>query len=235
VLVTNFHIKRTLYKIVAAVFQLFDVGLTHPVRERQKRSLQKTVDYIESAMPDALGFQSQKELMEYAIRLVTVEGIFTEFGVFTGGTMRFMAKKLPHKTFHGFDSFEGLPEAWGGFNLGKGAFSTQGKLPSVPKNVRLHKGFYDASLPVWKQSHSDKISFMHVDCDLYSSTVTIFETLKDRMQVGTLILFDEYFNYPNWEQHEFKAWKEFVEKYALRYEYIGYARQQACVKITQIG
>ncbi len=234
-LVTNFHVKRWLYKIIEAGFQLFDVGYVHPVRERSLRSLQRSVDYIEAAMPNAMGFQSQRDLMAFCINEVKIDGCFTEFGVFKGGTMRFMAKRLPTKIFHGFDSFEGLPEAWCGFDLGKAAFSVNGKLPKVPNNVSLHKGFFDTSLPVWKQAHADKIAFMHIDCDLYSSTKTLLELLADRLQVGTVILFDEYFNYVNWENHEFKAWKEFVASHNIDYEYLGYARQQTCIIITSIG
>ena len=103
-LVTNFHVKYWLYKIIGAGFQLFDVGFVHPVRERNLRSLHKSVDYIEANMPDALGFATQRELMNYAIHQATTQGCFTEFGVFKGGTMRFMAKKLPARQFHGFDS-----------------------------------------------------------------------------------------------------------------------------------
>jgi hypothetical protein len=234
-LVTNFTVKRWLYKIVEATFQLFDIGYVHPVRERSLRSLQRSVDYIEVHMPNAMGFQSQRDLMEFSIHEVKIDGCFTEFGVFKGGTMRFMAKRLPHKTFHGFDSFEGLPEAWGGFNLGKNAFSVNGKLPKTPNNVVLHKGYFENSLPFWRTQYADKIAFMHIDCDLYSSTKTLFELLADRLQIGTVILFDEYFNYVNWENHEFKAWKEFVETQQIQYEYLGYARQQVCVRITSIG
>ena len=234
-LVTNFHVKYFLYKIIGAGFQLFDVGYMHPVRERNMRALKKTTDYIEQKMPDALGFGTQRELLAYALKQVEAAGCFTEFGVFKGGTMRFMAKRFPHRPFHGFDSFEGLPESWGGFDLGKGAFSTGGQLPSVPTNVSLHKGFFDASLPAWKEAHTDSIAFMHIDCDLYSSTKTLLDILADRLQVGTVIVFDEYFNYPNWEQHEFKAWQEFVSARNISYRYVGFARQQAAVEITAIG
>ena len=233
-LVTNFYLKYGLYKVVGAAFQLFNVGYVHPMREREQRALMRSVDYIEANMPHALGFSTQRELMDYAIHRVAIPGIFTEFGVYKGGTLRFMANKLRGRQFHGFDSFDGLPEAWGGFNLGKGAFSLDGKLPKVPGNVSLHKGFYDASLPAWKSAHADSIAFMHIDCDLYSSTKTIFDTLADRLQVGTIILFDEYFNYPNWENHEFKAWHEFVKAHGITYDYLGFARQQVAVQITAI-
>ena len=235
-LVTNFYVKYWLYKIMGSGFQLFDVtGTMHPTRERARRCLIRSVDYIEANLPNAIGLYTQRELMAYAINEVAIDGCFTEFGVFKGGTMRFMAKRLPHRQFHGFDSFEGLPEAWDGFDLGKGAFSVGGKLPKVPSNVKLHKGFFDASLPVWKAAYPDKIAFMHIDCDIYSSTKTLLEELADRLQVGTVIQFDEYFNYPNWEAHEFKAWQEFVKARNITYRYVGFARQQVVVQITGIG
>lgn len=234
-LVTNFKLKYALYKIVLPFFQLFDTGRMHPVRERHLRALNTSVDYIDDNMPKAVGFETQKELITYALDHTRVSGCYMEFGVFTGGTMRYMAKRKPDASFHGFDSFEGLPEDWFGMPLVKNSFSVNGKLPKVPANVALHKGWFNETLPKWREQYQDKVAFMHIDCDLYSSTVDILENLADRMQVGTVVLFDEYLNYPNWQHHEFKAWKEFTEKYAIGYEYIGFARQQVTVKVIKIG
>ena len=234
-LVTNFNLKYTLYKLVLPFFQLFDTGRMHPVRERHLRALNTSVDYIEQNMPVALGLETQKELIKYSIDHVKVDGVYLEFGVFTGGTIRYMAKLKPQINFHGFDSFEGLPEDWLGMPLPKNSFNLKGGLPKVPKNVALHKGWFNETLPAWCKQHSEKVAFMHVDCDIYSSTMEILESLANRVQVGTVVLFDEYFNYPNWQNHEFKAWKEFVKKYLISYEYIGFARQQVTVRITGIG
>jgi hypothetical protein len=52
---------------------------------------------------------------------------------------------------------------------------------------------------------------------------------------GTVILFDEYFNYPNWERHEFKAFQEFVSERHVKYTYLAFARQQVAVRIDSIG
>ncbi len=234
-LVTNFRFKYLVYRLVCGVYQALDVGRIHPVRQRALRALEDTVDYIEAALPDAVGFETQKELIEYSLARVKVDGHYMEFGVFTGGTMRFMAKREPGKTFHGFDSFEGLPEDWGGFSLGAAAFDAQGRLPKVPANVHLHRGWFDRSLPEWLDQNPGPIAFMHVDCDLYSSTKTIFELLAARLQPGTIVLFDEYFNYPNWRRHEFKAFREFVQERQVKYEYLAYARQQVTVRIESIG
>lgn len=233
-LVTNFNFKYALYKLILPFFQLFDTGRMHPVRERSVRALNKTVDYIDTNMPDAVGFETQKELIAYSLDQTHVPGCYLEFGVFTGGTLRYMAKRKPRASFHGFDSFEGLPSDWSGMPFVKNTFSVKGRLPKVPNNVSLHKGWFSETLPIWRQTCKDKVAFMHIDCDLYSSTVDILENVADRLQAGTIVLFDEYFNYPNWENHEFKAWKEFVAKYHVHYDYIGFARQQVAIRITAI-
>jgi len=233
-LVTNFHIKYALYKMVCAFYQLADVGRIHPMRERSIRALNRSVDYIEESMPEALGFDSQRELTAYALTMTKIEGHYLEFGVFTGGTIRFIAKRVGNRKVYGFDSFEGLPEAWGGFNLGQRAFDVKGKLPRVPGNVELVRGWFENSLPPWLAANPGSVSFIHIDCDLYSSTRTIFQLLADRIVAGTIVLFDEYFNYPNWERHEYKAFQEFVAERKITYTYLGFARQQVLVRIDSV-
>lgn len=235
-LVTNFRLKYALYRLVLAGYQLLDTGRLHPVRERAIRALASSVDYIDRHMADALGFETQKELLDYALTQAPPTGHYLEFGVFSGGTIRHIAKRLPPGvTIHGFDSFEGLPEAWGGFSLGRRAFSVDGRLPRVPANVALHKGWFRDTIPPWCASVAGPAAFLHIDCDLYSSTVDIFAALAERLVPGTVILFDEYFNYPGWERHEFKAWREFVAARRIEYDYLAYARQQVLVRIRAIG
>jgi hypothetical protein len=233
-LITNFRLKYVLYKIVCGAYQLVDTGRIHPVRESALRALQRSVDYIESAMPDALGLDSQRDLIDYSLQTVAIDGHYLEFGVFTGGTISYIARRIGTRTIHGFDSFEGLPEAWSGFNLGGKAFDVKGRLPRVPNNVRLHQGFFDASLPEWLNDNPGPVAFIHIDCDLYSSTKTVLELLAPRLANGTVILFDEYFNYPGWEQHEFKAFQEFVGEHKIKYTYLAFARQQVAVRITSV-
>ncbi len=191
-------------------------------------------------MPDAIGFETQREVLDYALSQTTVAGDYLEFGVFKGGTIRYIQKRLRRmgKTdviIHGFDSFEGLPEAWGGSSLVRSTFSTKRKLPRVPRNVVLHQGWFSDSILKWRASVAAPLAFLHVDCDIYSSTVEVLEGLYDRMQVETVIVFDEYFNYPNWKQHEFRTWREFVERHNVTYEYLAFARNQVAIRIRTIG
>jgi len=68
----------------------------------------------------------------------------------------------------------------------------------------------------------EKAAFLHIDSDLYSSAKTILHWLDERIVENTVILFDEYFNFPFWQHHEFKAFQEFVQKNNVRYEYLCY-------------
>jgi len=76
---------------------------------------------------------------------------------------------------------------------------------------------------------------VHVDCDLYSAARTVLSLLAERIVPGTVIVFDEYFNFPNWEQHEYKAFREFAAEHAVTYRYLAFARQQVAVRIESIG
>ncbi len=149
-------------------------------------------------------------------------GLVLEFGVFSGNSINYIASKK-NWIVDGFDSFEGLPENWrDGYDRG---FFSVNALPNVPANVRLHRGWFQDSIPRFLESLGDKgtpISYLHIDCDLYSSTKTIFEFLGNRIVSGTVIVFDEYFNYDGWEDGEFLAFKEFVKLNSIKYEYLTY-------------
>jgi hypothetical protein len=234
-LVKNSKFKDALSKVVCGFYELADVGRMHPMRERSMRALQRSLDYVERAMPEALGFDTRRDLIAFSLTTVKVEGHYLEFGVFTGGTVRLIARRVGGRIVDGFDSFEGLPESWSGFNLGKGAFDLHGRLPRVPKNVRLHRGWFEDSLPAWLNANPGAVAFVHVDCDLYSATRTVLSLLADRIVPGTVIVFDEYFNFPNWEQHEYKAFQEFAAEHSVKYQYLAFARQQVAVRIESIG
>ena len=105
-------------------------------------------------------------------------------------------------------------------------------MPVFEKNIVTHKGWFDDTLPKFVQNYNEKISFLHIDCDLYSSTKTIFKWLDNQITEGTIILFDEYFNYPFWEQHEYKAFQEFVNHNNIRYEYLCYSSKTFGSKVA---
>jgi hypothetical protein len=162
-------------------------------------------------------------------------GWVLEFGVATGRTLNQFARWLPNKWVFGFDGFEGLPEDWTS-RMRRGFFARD-TLPRVRSNCQLVVGWFDQTLPSFKQNKikQSPIALLHVDCDLYSSTVTILNNLKDNIVPGTVIVFDEYINYPGWQLDEFRAWQEHCRMYGVKYEYIGRVSRHQKVAIRVIA
>ena len=137
----------------------------------------------------------------------------------TGKSINYFAKRLKGKTLYGFDSFAGLPEAWRG-NYPQGTFKTP--LPSVRENVRLFPGLFDQTLPGFLEQHGEPALLLHLDADLYGSTKFVLEQMQPRLAPGTILIFDEFFNYPGWLEGEYKAVAEFIQSSKLKIEYLGY-------------
>ncbi|MBU6418289.1 MAG: class I SAM-dependent methyltransferase [Proteobacteria bacterium] len=190
----------------------------------------EAVDYIIAHMNEAMVLADRDELARFALSRAPKEGLVLEFGVAKGASLRNLAAQTPRQV-HGFDSFGGLPEAWSGTKEQAGAFTQKGKLPKVPPNVVLHSGWFDQTLPPFLAAEAGSVAFLHVDCDIYTSTVTIFTALRDRIAPGTVILFDEYFNYPGWRAHEYKAFQEFIAATGLSYEYLGFSAEKGHVAV----
>ena len=204
------------------------------------RAKKDTVDYIEAHLKEAMLVNGRRPLIELCMKRekeAKLNGMILEFGVAGGVSTRIIAKNAEPRTVHGFDSFEGLPGDWTGTFEQKGRFTQQGKLPKVPSNVALHKGWFDATLPGFLKANPSPVSFINVDCDAYESSKYVLNLLADRMRPGTIIMFDEYYNYPNWREHEFKAWQEIVAERKITYRYIGFSvmRYHAAVQVTGIG
>ena len=166
----------------------------------------------------------------YALQACTVDGMTLEFGVNFGTTLRYIANHTDGAV-HGFDSFQGIPESWR--HETAGSYTTSGILPDVPKNVNLHEGWFSDTLPGFLETHTDAVRFLHIDCDLYSSTKTVFDSLADQIVPGTVILFDEYISNPGWREDEFKAFQEAAAHNSWRYEYLAFclSGKQAAVRI----
>ena len=141
--------------------------------------------------------------------------------MFSGRTINYISK-FTKDSVYGFDSFEGLPEKWRD-NFECKAFDRHGDLPVVNDNVVLLKGWFNDTLPEFIKSQNKKVSFIHMDADLYSSTKCIFDNLKEYLDTDCIIVFDELVNYPGFdgETGELKAFYEFVTENKVEYEWIG--------------
>ena len=167
-----------------------------------------------------------------AIKTFDNDNLFLEFGVFKGDSINLFAKNLKriNGNIFGFDSFKGLKDEWitEEFNP-RGTFDLKGIKPKVEKNVELIDGWVEKTLKDFLSNNSKKIAFVHLDLDTYESTSYVLKLLKKNFIKGTIILFDEFYGFPNWEKYEYKAFKEEINE--NNFKYIAFSTRQACIKI----
>jgi len=178
------------------------------------------------------------------------QGLVFEFGVFEGESLCFLVSSLlsfglTHRVV-GFDSFSGLPEnaAFDSRRWAKGAFSSSYRntyaqiaehLGEATCGIRLVPGIYSDSLTKKTAARVGlpdfPLRFVHVDCDLYSSTTDVLQFLSPYFKVGTLLLFDE------WLDEEKKAWEDFCgASKGLTYKEVTLpgASEQQLIKVTSV-
>ena len=171
------------------------------------RELRKSESFINSL--DTLTYSLEKSMKS---------GVALEFGVFEGKTLRIISEFFLERTY-GFDSFNGLPEDWReGFP--KGAFKID-NIPDIPE-ANLVVGMFESTLESFLSDLNFPIAFVHIDCDLYSSTKYILDKMNSYIEPNCVLLFDELINYPGFEKHEFKALNEWLNEFSRKVKPICY-------------
>lgn len=147
----------------------------------------------------------QDSILQKAQALVAdrVDGDFVECGVLDGGTAALLgfAARNDGRKIHLFDAWAGMPETvpqdgdgankWVGDIVGspRRVRAVLHKVGANPKNIVIHKGWFDDTLPV---SGIQRIAFLHVDCDFYEPTKVVLETFVPLMVSGGWVQIDDY-------------------------------------------
>jgi hypothetical protein len=196
-----------------------------------EKSIERSAIYAMENFSSAIIFNSREEIYKYCLtkhsKSENVKKLILEFGVCNGESINYFAKLDKESVIYGFDSFEGLQENWYAGTALKNSMSTEGKLPKVKNNVTLIKGWYEDSLPGFiTQLGNKKIDVLHLDSDTYTPTAFVLNSLVNNLRPGSIVIFDEFFGYPNWENFEFKAWNEFNGVYKMNTKCIAFSKNQ---------
>jgi O-methyltransferase len=123
-----------------------------------------------------------------------VPGDVAELGVYLGGTAAEMARAAGDRLVHCFDTFVGMrgcpihPKDW--HKAGDFADVPGYVIPELQKwpNVRIYKGVFPATAAGFKA----RLSFVHLDADLYQSTLDGLKVFYPLLNPGGIILIDDY-------------------------------------------
>ncbi len=141
-----------------------------------------------------------------------ITGDYVEFGSWGANTLNlaYQQMHLSGRPRHlwAFDSFEGLPPAgdprdehpgWQpGSDHGQGGvdkFHEACAAHGIPSDAYTAvAGYYSESLPpLGDDLPPNDIALAYVDCNMYTSTVSVLEFLRPRLKHGMILAFDDYF------------------------------------------
>jgi O-methyltransferase len=180
-------------------------------------SVQDKKDILNDFYSPGRDYSKRYQLYQYVVDKLFLmnEAIdYLEFGVSGGHSFRWWQNHCnnPESKFYGFDTFEGLPEKWGTYHKGDMAAD----IPVTDdKRVEFIKGLFQDTVPGFLSRvnlNNGKRKIVHMDADLFSSTLYALTNLADYLKRGDIIMFDE-FNVPD---HEYLAFKMFSDAFYIR-------------------
>lgn len=205
-------VKDILRQAVVRLFQ------PEPVRRFASRAVWLSRFHTWCAAHPCRAFATRTEYFA-AVRgmLATDDVDYLEFGVYKGDSIRWWVDQLkaPGAAFHGFDTFTGLPEDWTP-DKPRGFFSTEGQIPVIADpRCQFHAGLFSDTLPGFlSRLRKGRRRVVHLDADLYTSTIYVLNALAPYLDAGDILMFDEYQDYMD----EFRAFEEFCTLWRPKYE-----------------
>lgn len=167
-------------------------------------------------------YNKRYELYKHVLQSESLSSIYyIEFGVAQGHSFKWWVDNIKSidSKFVGFDTFSGLPEDWGYFK--KGDMSANDSFPDInDERCRFVKGIFQETVPSFlKEFKTDLRKVIHMDADIYTSTLFALTMMGPYLNKDDILIFDE-FNVP---LHEFKAFTEFISSYYVKVKVIGAA------------
>ena len=181
----------------------------------------------------AVRTSSRYELFDLAAAEMSERKVlYLEFGVHAGVSMRYWSHLLkdPRSRLHGFDSFLGLPHDWTLEGHGRGFFSTGGALPTIDDpRVTFFPGWFEDTLQeyVWPEH---EVLFVMLDADLYTSTATVLSFVREKLQPGSYLYFDQFHH----RGDELRAFAELVDEHPIHFRLVGASRELSNVLFMRV-
>jgi len=177
--------------------------------------------------PCKVYLNNREELYKYVNTFIKNAPIcYLEFGVEKGRSMNkwLQINNNYNSQFFGFDTFTGLPEKWATFvrTLPAGTFDTKERKPCIhDKRVRFIKGLFQMSLPKFFLSFKTNLRIIvHLDADLYSSTLYGLCKIDPYLKTGSILIFDDFTT----ANHDFRAFYDYSTAFNRNYKVLAISK-----------
>ena len=197
--------------------------------------IQNFFTFIVSKFPSYLEFTTSKYLALKKAFFITAHdetyGSYLEFGIFTGSSFNFAMKinleidklfKFSNCDFFGFVSFSGFgnvnnQDKHPAFTDEKFAINKNKILKNIKKmsngqKYQIIEGFFERTLNTKTAEDYGilKARIILIDCDMKEPALFALNFVKNILQIGTIIFFDDYIFYKgSRKKGEFAAFEEF--------------------------
>jgi hypothetical protein len=155
--------------------------------------------------------------LDAALAAAPRAGLGVELGVYQGRSLRRSARRQPWRRFHGFDSLTGFPDD--GRPDWRQDFSVAAP-PDLPANCTFHEGYFDATVPRFVASATERVAMLNIDCDIHASANQALTALVPLLGPGVALHLDEGVNYDTWLFNEMLALFRFLDAQALDVRWI---------------
>jgi len=129
-----------------------------------------------------------------------LEGDMAEVGVYQGGSAKLICEAKGKSNLYLFDTFEGLPNVsnidthfgkkfWVKNQFNNTTEESVKKFLKDYKNIKIYKGIFPDSAELIQET---KFSFVHLDVDLYKSTIDSLRYFYPRLINGGIILIHDF-------------------------------------------
>jgi O-methyltransferase len=164
---------------------------------------------------NSLGMQEFSRVIHichYVLETQHLSGDIVEFGCHKGDTSKLISF-ISNKSLYVFDSFEGLPESIEQIPAGEMKVSIDELYNNFARDgIRtpyVKKAWFSDLKP---EDIPEKISFAHLDGDLYQSTLDSLKLIYDRLVPGAVVLIDDYGHDMYWPGVKIAALDFFKDK-----------------------
>lgn len=203
-----------------------------PIEQAYQLAADESFSFFKDEMRKVVLIEDRLGLLRWVSKFGNAPGFVFEFGVMDGASLRVLCNRCARATVVGFDGFVGLTEDWTGTRFGVGAVGRGGRVPDGVRALRAEvvPGLVEETLvPFLGTMGEGRVRLVHMDLDTYGPTRFVLENLRPRLESGCVIVFDEFYNYPGWRDHEFRALGEVFDR--SEYDFVAFGSMSAAIRL----
>jgi hypothetical protein len=208
----------------------------------------KAVAFVQAFMPSAISLCTDSHTLLYGALLALAtspDGVAIDLGANVFKSSNLIGSVFSQNTVFACDTFSGLPLAWipneslfpaGTYALRVPLEDRQPPFPVLDNVIILRGPFSETVKELVPLLAETPVALIHINSLSYENAVDGLRPLLPLLRVGTVLAFDTFYNYPNYEKGEYRAFTELIANNGFKFVPVAYNayHQQVVIQITRL-